>query len=86
MQVPWTGTDRTYHRGMGLMEDAPAVPHAIPSPPDEGGRKGGEVGRLGFEPRTDRLRADCSTAELATRHWRNYHPSATPPKPATRHP
>ncbi len=25
------------------------------------------VGRLGFEPRTDRLRADCSTAELATR-------------------
>ena len=25
------------------------------------------MGRLGFEPRTDRLRADCSTAELATR-------------------
>lgn len=25
------------------------------------------MGRLGFEPRTNRLKAECSTAELATR-------------------
>ena len=25
------------------------------------------MGRLGFEPKTDRLKAECSTAELATR-------------------
>ena len=24
------------------------------------------MGRLGFEPRTNRLKAECSTAELAT--------------------
>lgn len=27
----------------------------------------GNMGRLGFEPKTDRLKAECSTAELATR-------------------
>ena len=39
------------------------------------------MGRLGFEPRTNRLKAECSTAELATRPpgltwWarRTYHP------------
>jgi hypothetical protein len=26
------------------------------------------MGRLGFEPRTNRLKAECSTAELATRN------------------
>jgi hypothetical protein len=26
-----------------------------------------EMGRLGFEPKTNRLKAECSTAELATR-------------------
>lgn len=26
-----------------------------------------KLGRLGFEPRTNRLKAECSTAELATR-------------------
>jgi hypothetical protein len=26
-----------------------------------------KMGRLGFEPRTNRLKAECSTAELATR-------------------
>ena len=25
------------------------------------------MGRLGFEPKTNRLKAECSTAELATR-------------------
>ncbi len=30
------------------------------------------MGRVGFEPTTDRLRADCSTAELATRN-RSYN-------------
>lgn len=25
-----------------------------------------KMGRLGFEPRTNRLKAECSTAELAT--------------------
>ena len=35
------------------------------------------MGRLGFEPRTNRLKAECSTAELATRalgHPRNVSP------------
>jgi hypothetical protein len=27
------------------------------------------MGRLGFEPRTNRLKAECSTAELATRNY-----------------
>lgn len=35
------------------------------------------MGRVGFEPTTDRLRADCSTAELAT-HPISYNP---PPRP-----
>ncbi len=26
------------------------------------------MGRLGFEPRTDRLKAECSTAELPTQN------------------
>lgn len=34
-----------------------------------------EMGRVGFEPTTDRLRADCSTAELATRR-RSYNQGA----------
>jgi len=33
------------------------------------------MGRVGFEPTTDRLRADCSTAELATRS-RSYNQAA----------
>jgi hypothetical protein len=34
------------------------------------------MGRLGFEPRTNRLKAECSTAELATRSvfWRRNQP------------
>jgi hypothetical protein len=27
------------------------------------------MGRLGFEPKTDRLKAECSTAELATQTY-----------------
>ena len=27
------------------------------------------MGRLGFEPKTNRLKAECSTAELATQNW-----------------
>ena len=31
-----------------------------------------KMGRLGFEPRTNRLKAECSTAELATRVFAPY--------------
>jgi carbonic anhydrase/acetyltransferase-like protein (isoleucine patch superfamily) len=39
------------------------------------------MGRLRFELRTSRLKAECSTAELATRRWGSYHPAATPSNP-----
>ena len=38
----------------------------LPPEPVQGNRKN-LVGRQGFEPRTDRLRADCSAAELTPR-------------------
>ncbi len=51
-----------------------------PAPVDLLSQGYGEMGRVGFEPTTDRLRADCSTAELAT-HPKSYnpHPALSPP-------
>lgn len=37
-----------------------------PLKPREGKSKIGLMGRPGFEPETSRLKAECSTAELAT--------------------
>lgn len=34
--------------------------------PIRGSSSASRMGRLGFEPRTNRLKAECSTAELAT--------------------
>lgn len=31
------------------------------------------MGRLGFEPKTNRLKAECSTAELATHTCKRFH-------------
>jgi hypothetical protein len=56
-KVPLRSTWGTYHMGIGAFEGAVVSPRTGHHDASDGAARKKRVGHLGFEPRTDRLRA-----------------------------